>query len=427
MAHPPSTRPDAPITTPAARTGPRRLQITDPDDLPLQMRRCGFDPDPALTALREGPGVTRVENAFGMTSWLVTRQADVRRLLGDPEAFSNAWSPAQLNQELAREVDPEQMQANRRGNLLAYDPPEHTRLRRMLTPEFTMRRMRRLEPRIVDIVETHLDAMETAGPPADLVAQFALPIPSLVICELLGVPYEDREEFQHRTGRLLDISLPIEERRGLQIESRAYMTRLVERARRDPGEDMLGMLVREHGDDLEQAELVGIAGLLLIAGHETTSNMLGLGTLALLRHPDQLAVVRDDPDSVAGAVEELMRWLSIVHSGAPRLATRDVEIDGVTIPRGDLVAFALPTANRDPEVYDHPDALDIGRGTMNHVGFGHGVHHCLGAPLARMEMRIAFPALLRRFPGLRLAVDDNEVEFRSFHVVYGLRSLPVAW
>jgi cytochrome P450 len=266
VAHPPSTRPDAPITTPAARTGPRRLQITDPDDLPLQMRRCGFDPDPALTALREGPGVTRVENAFGMTSWLVTRQADVRRLLGDPEAFSNAWSPAQLNQELAREVDPEQMQANRRGNLLAYDPPEHTRLRRMLTPEFTMRRMRRLEPRIVDIVETHLDAMETAGPPADLVAQFALPIPSLVICELLGVPYEDREEFQHRTGRLLDISLPIEERRGLQIESRAYMTRLVERARRDPGEDMLGMLVREHGDDLEQAELVGIAGLLLSPG-----------------------------------------------------------------------------------------------------------------------------------------------------------------
>ena len=128
-----------------------------------------------------------------------------------------------------------------------------------------------------------------------------------------------------------------------------------------------------------------------------------------------------------GAVEELMRWLSIVHSGAPRLVTRDVEIDGVTIPRGDLVAFALPTANRDPEVYDHPETLDIERGTMNHVGFGHGVHHCLGAPLARMEMRIAFPALLRRFPGLRLAIEDDEVEFRSFHVVYGLRSLPVAW
>lgn len=397
------------------------------DGIPLHMRRSGFDPDARLTALREGEGVARVDTPFGMSGWLVTRQADVRRLLADPETFSNAWTPSDLNQDVASRVDPEQMAANRVGNLLAYDPPDHTRLRRMLTPEFTMRRMRRLEPRIVEIVDDHLDAMEAAGSPADLVARFALPIPSLVICELLGVPYDDREEFQQRTGRQLDISLSVEERTRLQVESRAYMTRLVERARADPGEDMLGMLVREHGDDLTAGELIGIAGLLLVAGHETTSNMLGLGTLALLRHPEQLAAVRDDPESVAPAVEELMRWLSIVHSGAPRLVTRDVEIDGVTIPRGDLVMFGLPTANRDPEVYDDPDRLDITRGTMNHVGFGHGLHHCLGAPLARMEMRIAFPALLRRFPGLRTTTEFDDVEFRSFHVVYGLRALPVTW
>ncbi len=218
-------------------------------------------------------------------------------------------------------MTPEEIKRSQAGNLLGIDPPEHHRLRRMLTPEFTLRRMKRLEPRIVEIVDEHLDAMERGGAPADLVAEFALPIPSLVICELLGVPYADRADFQARTARQLDFSVPIAERAGLQRESRAYMDGLVTGARTSPGEDMLGMLVREHGDDLTQDELVGIANLLLIAGHETTSNMLGLGTLALLQHPDQLAIVRDDPEAVGPAVEELMRWLSIVHSGIPRFTT----------------------------------------------------------------------------------------------------------
>jgi cytochrome P450 len=287
--------------------------------------------------------------------------------------------------------------------------------------------MKRLEPRIVEIVEQHLDAMESAGPSLDLIANFALPIPSLVICELLGVPYADRADFQERSGRQLDLSIPIPERFELQRESRDYMRSLVAAARRDPGDDMLGMLIREHGAELTEAELTGICGLLLLAGHETTSNMLGLGALALLQHPEQLAAVRDDPEAVGPAVEELLRWLSIVQTAIPRITTAAVEIAGVRIPKGQLVFASLPLANRDPALVDDPDGLDIGRHTVGHLAFGHGVHHCLGAPLARMEMRTAFPALLQRFPRLALAEDFADVEYRSYHFIYGLRALEVKW
>jgi len=276
-------------------------------------------------------------------------------------------------------------------------------------------------------VDDHLDAMERKGPPADLVSEFALPIPSLVICELLGVPTADQEEFQERTRRQMVAGISEAEQIALAKDSLAYMRDLVDRKRRDPGDDILGMLVREHADDVTRDELVGIAGLLLLAGHETTSNMLGLGTLALLRHPEQLALVRDDPAAVPGAVEELLRWLSVVNGGGPRMATRDVEIGGKQIRRGDLVAFNLPTANRDPALLEDPERLDVTRSSSTHVGFGHGVHHCLGAPLARLEMRIAFPALLRRFPNLALACSYDEVPFAVNKTIYGLESLPVTW
>ncbi|MET0453078.1 MAG: cytochrome P450 [Mycobacterium sp.] len=393
---------------------------------PVHMRRDGFDPTPELAEIRATTGVRTVVNAFGMQVYLVTRHDDVKYILSDHAHFSNARPPGFVIP--GAPVMPEEEQASARaGNLLGLDPPEHQRLRRMLTPEFTIRRIRRLQPRITEIVDQHLDAMEAAGPPADLVALFALPIPSLVICELLGVPYEDRADFQSRSARQLDLQIPIPERFELQRQGRAYMQSLVDRARAQPGEDILGMLVREHGDDLTDDELIGIASLLLLAGHETTSNMLGLGTLALLRHPDQLAAVRDDPDAIGPATEELLRWLSIVHTSIPRITTADVEVAGVPIPAGQLVFASLPSGNRDPEFADAPDVLDIRRGAPGHLAFGHGVHHCLGAPLARMEMRIAWPALLRRFPNLALAEDFDDVRFRSFHFIYGLKSLAVTW
>jgi cytochrome P450 len=389
------------------------------------MRRNAFDPAPELAELRDGPGIGRIRTPFGLEGWLVTRFADVREVLSDNERFSNSRVSELRRPPGFEEMSDEELARMRAGNLLSFDPPDHTRLRRLLTPEFTVRRMRRLEPRIHEIVDEHLDAMERSGPPADLVSDFALPVPSLVICELLGVPYADRAEFQERSTQLLDLSVPTEERIRVSRESRAYMAELVKGAQADPGEDMLGMLVREHGDDLSFDELCGIASLLLIAGHETTANMLGLGTLALLRHPDQLALVRDEPERVDAAVEELLRWLSIVHSGTGKITTKDVEIAGQQIPAGEFVMCALPSANRDPELLSDPDQLDVTRGAMGHLAFGHGIHHCLGAPLARMEMRIAFPALLRRFPGLRTT--DAEPGFRSFNVIYGLTSLPVAW
>jgi cytochrome P450 len=397
-----------------------------PPEIPLHMRRAGFDPVPELAAVREDEGVRRVVTSFGTPAWLVTRYADVKEVLADAGRFSVA-GPRPFEEAGVARMSAEEQRQMRAGNLLGFDPPEHTRLRRMLTPEFTVRRMRRLEPRIVEIVDEHLDALEKAGPPADLVSGFALPVPSLVICELLGVPYADRAEFQARTSRQLDLSIPMPERLALGRESRAYMARLVAGAQAAPGEDMLGMLVREHGGDLTTDELIGIAGLLLVAGHETTSNMLGLGTLALLRHPEQLALVRDDPNLVPPAVEELLRWLGIVHSGIPRTTTVDVELAGRSIPAGSLLVLALATANRDPDLVRRPEHFDVTRDAAGHVAFGHGVHHCLGAPLARMEMRIAFPALLRRFPDLALAVPFDEVGFRAFHFVYGLHALPVTW
>jgi cytochrome P450 len=398
-------------------------KMTHAQELPLQMRRNGFDPVEELAKARDGEGVVRMETPFGLPAYLVCRHEDVRRVLSDPARFSSALRPFRGFDEL----DADELATMRAGNLIGFDPPEHTRLRRMLTPEFTMRRMRRLEPRITEIVQTALDDLERAGAPADLVTNFALPVPSLVICELLGVPYTDRATFQERSVRMLDTSSPMEQRVAAQREDRAYMAALVDRAQADPGEDMLGMLVREHGDDLSTDELIGIAGLLLLAGHETTSNMLALGTLALLRHPDQLAMIRKDPAQVEPAIEELLRWLSIVQSLPPRTTTTEVEIAGHAIPAGSLVMLSLPAANRDPAFIDDPDTLDITRGAAGHVAFGHGVHHCLGAPLARMEMHIAFPTLLRRFPGLALADPDEPAGFRTFSLVYGLNSLPVTW
>ncbi|MFC5744724.1 cytochrome P450 [Actinomadura rugatobispora] len=397
--------------------------MTQPNEVPLQMRRNGFDPAEELARARDGEGVVRVETPWGLPGYLVCRQEDVRRVLADPARFSSALTPLRG----AGALHPDELARMRAGQLIGLDPPEHTRLRRMLTSEFTQHRIRRLEPRIVEIVQTALDDLERAGRPADLMANFALPVPSLVICELLGVPYADRAGFQDRSAQLLDTSLSAEELTAVRREERAYLADLVARAQADPGQDLLGMLVREHADDLSTDELIGVAGQLLLAGHETTSNMLGLGILALLRHPDQLAVIREDPARVEPAVEELLRWLSISQSPPPRTTTTEVEIAGQVIPAGTLVICSLPAANRDSALVGDPDRLDVTREVAGHVAFGHGVHHCLGAPLARMEMRIAFPALLQRFPGLALAEPYEQVDFRVLSVVFGLNSLQVTW
>jgi len=396
--------------------------MTETPELPLYMRRDGFALVPEMARIREDDGILETVTPFGNAAYVITRDEDIRRVFADAATFSSD-RPARLGTPAGEESKP-----RRDGFLIMYDPPDHTRLRRLLTPEFTVRRMKRLEPRITEIVSDALDDLERAGKPADLVSLFALPVPSLVICELLGVPFGDRTGFQERSARMLDMSQPPEVRMKAGQDNREYMAGLVARAQAEPGEDMLGMLVREHGGTLDAEEITGVADLLLLAGHETTSNILGLGTLSPLQDPDQLALLRDgDCAAVVAAVEELLRWLSIVHTLPPRLTTKEVELSGRVIPEGALIIPSIPSANRDRSYIDDPERLDLARGGMGHVAFGHGVHHCLGAPLARMEMRTAFPALLRRFPGLALADPDAAPEFRVFSVVFGVKSLNVTW
>jgi len=248
-----------------------------------------------------------------------------------------------------------------------------------------------------------------------------------VICELLGVPFEDQADFQRRSDTMLDVSVTPQQQAHNTHEMNAYMQSLVNRHRQDPGDDILGMLIRDHSDELTDEELVGIGNILLVAGHETTSNTIGLGTLLLLQHPDQLALVRDDPEMITGAVEEILRYLSIVHTGTPRIILKDMIIGDETLEAGDVAMVSLPSANRDANFLADPDVFDVTRQPQAHLTFGHGIHQCLGQQLARLEMSVAFPALLQRFPTLSLAAPVSDLTFRGDGPVNGVRELPVRW
>jgi cytochrome P450 len=311
------------------------------------------------------------------------------------------------------------------------DPPYHTKLRRLLTPEFTMRRLQRLQPRIDAIIAEQLDAIEANGQPADLVHLFALPIPSLVICELLGVPYSDRDDFQALSTARFDLgneASPLDTI-GTSLD---YLQSLVLRERADPGDGLLGQLIREHGDELTDRELAGIADGILTGGHETTASSLSLGVLALLQSPEYFAQLAGaDGDAVHRAVEELLRYLTVVQVAFPRFARTEIQIGGVTVPAGQMVLVSLSAADRDAvlaaEGAKSMDAFDPTRPASSHLGFGYGIHRCVGAELARLELRAAFPALARRFPTLRLAVPTADLAFRNSSIVYSVETLPVAW
>ncbi|MGC5014919.1 cytochrome P450 [Streptosporangium sp. DT93] len=381
-----------------------------------------FDPPERLAALRAERPVAPLLYPDGRTGWLVTGHSAVRAILSDPRFSSrrellNVPVPHPLLQEMRHPAEP--------GLFIRMDPPDHTRYRRQLTAQFTVRRMKALEPRIAEITREHLDAMEKAGPPLDLVRAFALPIPSLVICELLGVPYADRDEFQRATAALLSLESSLEEIRAAIGGIAAFFARLIALKRADPADDLLSGLI-ENGE-LTDEELGNVGLLLLVAGHETTANMLGIGTFALLEHPDQLAALRADPSLIDNAVEELLRHLGIIHIGPMRAALEDVEVEGELIRAGEVVTISVPAANRDPARFPDPDRLDVTRPASGHLTFGHGLHQCLGQQLARVEMRIAFPMLFDRFPGLRLAVPAEEVAMRDTMTIYGVRALPVEW
>jgi cytochrome P450 len=399
--------------------------LSSPVSLPMR-RSSPFDPAAGYRRLREEEPISRLAFPDGKVGWLLTRHQDVRALLADDRFSSDR---RRVSSPVRRFPIRPGAPTARAGSLIGMDPPEHTRYRRMLTRYFTVRRMRELAPRIEQVVSEHLDAMERSGPPADLVPAFARPIPSLVTCELLGVPYEDKAMFQRCTSMLLSLGASEEAMAAARDELWQYMLDLVATKRQHPDGALIGSLVQAGAADdaLTDERLAGIGQLLLAAGHETTANMLALGTYALLNHPEQLRALREEADLVDSAVEELLRYLTIVQFGTVRVAREDVDFAGRCIRAGETVVASLAAADRDPVQFPEPDQLDLARPASQHVAFGHGIHQCLGQQLARVEMKVTYSALFRRFPRLRLAVPPDEVPMRDDMFIYGVHRLPVAW
>jgi cytochrome P450 len=390
-----------------------------PDSLAWPLHREGPDPVARLGEMREQGPVAKLTSFLGMNVWLVTGEPEARQVLADTTSYSTDIRPFMGKRGSDTDGDI--------GGLGFTDPPEHTRLRKLLTPEFTMRRLERLRPRIAAIVDSQLDRVAeeaaAAGGVVDLVPTFAFPIPFLVICELLGLPDEDRETFRQLGSARFDVSYGGQGVFGAVSDSRRFLMEATAKQRRDPGEGLIGQIIREHGDEINDFDLGGLADGVFTGGLETSASMLALGTAVLLDHPEDYRRVGSDPAVVDRAVEELLRYLTVVQIAFPRFPKTEVEVGGQRILPGDVVICQLAGANRDPRLGAKMDAFDLSRPVSTHLAFGHGFHRCVGAELARMELRTAFPALARRFPDLSLATD--RVDYRRLSIVYGVDALPV--
>ncbi|MCI3928116.1 cytochrome P450 [Streptomyces sp. AN091965] len=398
--------------------------MTGDDERPVHIRRQGLDPADELLAAGPLTRVTSGSGADAETRWMATSHAVVRQVMGDHKRFSTRrrWD---RRDEIGGEgiFRPRELV----GNLMDYDPPEHTRMRQKLTPGFTLRKTQRLQPSIEQIVTERLDAMEQAGSPADLIEFVAEEVPGAVLCELIGVPKDDRVMFLRLCHAHLDASRSQKRRAAAGEAFSRYLLAMIARERKDPGEGLIGAVVAEHGDAATDEELRGFCVQVMLAGDDNISGMIGLGVLALLRHPEQIAAFRGDERSARRAVDELIRYLTVTYSPTPRIAMEDVTIGDQVIKKGESVICSLPAANRDPALTPDPNRLDVTREPAPHVAFGHGVHHCLGAALARLELQTVYTALWRRFPGLRLADPAQENMFRLTTPAYGLTELMVAW
>ncbi|WP_431878671.1 cytochrome P450 [Amycolatopsis sacchari] len=392
--------------------------MTTASPLPIT-RTCPFAPREEHRRMQEEEPISRVTLPDGREGWALTRHQDIRTMLTDPRFSSDRRNPG-----FPLLVERQQQPPLFRASLIGMDPPEHGPARRAVVGEFTVKRMAALRPRIQEIVDEHLDAMLAGPKPADLVRALSLPVPSLVICELLGVPYADHEFFQERSAKLLRRTTPPEERSTAVNELRDYLFDLLEKKAQAPGDDLLSRQLAKQDD---REELVSLGFLLLIAGHETTANMISLGTITLLEHPEALAAIREDPAKTPDAVEELLRYFTIAELANSRVAVEDVELGGVLIRKGEGVIALGNTANRDPEAFERPDDFDIERGARHHIAFGFGAHQCLGQNLARMELQIVFDTLFRRVPTLRLAKPADELPYKEDAAVYGVYELPVTW
>ncbi len=404
-----------------ARAGSTALDISQLDRVPSALswplRRTGMDPVPRLGEIRDVEPVHKLVSFLGLTVWMVTGQEEARQVLADKTHYSNDIRPLVGRRGSTADGDI--------GGLGFTDPPGHTRLRKLLTPQFTMRRLETLRPRITSIVEEQLDDMERHGPVVDLVQRFAFPIPFLVICELLGLPDGDRDKIRQLGPARFDVSYGGQGTFGAVSESRRFLLESVRRQRSEPGDGLIGQIIRDQGADISDFDLAGLADGVFTGGLETSASMLALGTAVLLDRPDDYHRLADDPTAVEPTVEELLRYLSVVQISFPRFAKHDMELAGQRISRGDVVICHLAGANRDPRSGARLDEFDAAREPMAHLAFGHGFHRCVGAELARIELRTALPALARRFPRLQLATGGADVSFRQVSIVYGVDSLPV--
>lgn len=381
------------------------------------------DPYAMYARLREAGPVHRIAGTDGLPAWLVTRYDDVRQALADPRLSldkRNAAPGGYRGMALPPALD---------ANLLNMDPPDHTRIRRLVSQAFTPRRIAQLREPIRKTADHLLDAIAPHGR-ADLIASYAAPLPINVICDLLGVAPEDRRDFRAWTDALVapDPAEPSRAKEAIR-GMLAFFTQLIARKRAEPADDLLSAMiaVRDEEDRLSEDELMSLAFVILFGGYENTVHLIGNATLALLDHPDQLAALRADPGRLGGAVEELARYDGPAPLAIRRFAVEDIAIGGVTIPAGDTVLLSLAAAHRDPHRFADPDRLDIGRDVTGHLALGHGIHYCLGAPLARMETEIALAALLERFPRLELDVPYGELRWRPSMRARGLLTLPVRY
>ena len=383
-------------------------------------RRCPFAPPPEYQQLREQAPVVRLAMANGRPVWALTRHEDIRAVLADPR-----FSSDRSRRGFPAPSQGQQLAAGFKFSLISMDPPEHGPARRGVAGEFTYRRMQALRPRVQQLVDTHLDAMLAGPRPADLVQALALPVPSLVICGLLGIPYADHEFFQARSAVLLRGKIAVSERIQAGVDLMTYLDELVTRREKDPTDDLIGRQVQ--AGTIQHGDLVSLALLLLIAGHETTANMISLSALTLIQNPAVGRAIRDDPATTPGAVEELLRYLTITDRTLTRVAMADIEVGGQLIRAGEAVIALVLAGNFDPEAFEDPGRLDISRDARPHLAFGFGPHQCLGQNLARMELQVVLDTLLRRVPDLKLAVPAEDLQFKDDAFVYGLYGLPVSW
>jgi cytochrome P450 len=394
---------------------------------PLQIDEKEFENNPhaLYDVLRTEAPVRQIIAPGGTKVWLVTRYDDAKAALTDARLSKNIEIGQKVIQRnTTGEAAGMVFAAELAAHMMNTDPPDHTRLRKQVNKVFTMRAVEKLKPRIEETAIELLDAMEGQDQ-VDLMQAFAYPLPMAVICELLGVPADDRERFQGWVPSQLS---------GGDAESMAqattsllgYLHELVESKRSDPADDLLTGLVRSSDDGkLNTQELVSMAFLLLVAGHETTVNLIGNGVFALLRHPDQFAALREDRSLLPGAIEEFLRYESPVNTSSLRFTTEPIELAGVVIPEGELVVVALTSANRDESQFPDGGSLDVRRQSSSHLSFGHGIHYCIGAPLARVEAQIALDRLMDRFPNIRLAADPPDLQWQPGTALRGLKTLPV--